>query len=76
MFVILGVGMANFLISNGFQLQKIDRDFKDETRLIFLFKDSAELRDTMALYARYGGAKNDCNENNKLKMEQLHKTTL
>jgi hypothetical protein len=59
MFVILGVGMANFLISKGFPLQKIDRDYKDGTRLIFLFKDSDELHKAMSLFPRYGGAKND-----------------
>lgn len=68
MFVVLGVGMANFLISKGFPLQIIDRDYKDGTRLIFLFKDSDELRKTMSLFPRYGGAKNDRNENSEYSM--------
>jgi hypothetical protein len=61
--------MANFLISNGFHIVKIDRNRDNRERLIFLFKDSDSLRNTLKDYKR-DGVTIGYNKGSEAKMEQ------
>lgn len=54
MYVVLHISMANFLISQGFHLLKIDRNRENRERLIFLFEDSERLRNSLNDYKRDG----------------------
>lgn len=54
MYVVLQISMANFLISQGFHLLKIDRNRENRERLIFLFEDSERLRNSLNDYKRDG----------------------
>ena len=70
MYVIRNVNMANYLLTNGNQLVKIDIDNLDKRRLVFLFNDSTELRNCMSLFSKDGGSKNDSIENGKITVER------
>jgi hypothetical protein len=56
LYVVLQISMANFLISKGFHVQRIDRNRENRERLIFLFEDSEELRNSLTDYKRDGVA--------------------
>lgn len=56
MYVVLQISMANFLISKGFHVLRIDRNRDNRERLIFLFEDSDELRKSLYDYKRDGVA--------------------
>lgn len=54
MYVVLQVSMANYLISKGFPVLRIDRNRYNRDRLIFLFEDSEALRTSLNDYKRDG----------------------
>lgn len=73
MYVVLQVSMANFLISKGFPVLKIDRNRDNRERLIFLFDDSDALRASLKDYKR-DGVTIGYNKNGDCKMvEQMQK---
>ena len=47
MYVIKTLSMVNYLIENGFDIKKVDRNVYDRTKLIFLFEDTFGLRQCM-----------------------------
>jgi hypothetical protein len=54
LYVVLQVSMANYLISKGFHIQRVDRNRENRERLIFLFEDSEALRNSLKDYKRDG----------------------
>jgi hypothetical protein len=48
--LIKSVSMANYLLDNKFALIRIDKDRADESRLVFIFEDSNDLRNAMGDY--------------------------
>ena len=51
--VILQERMMGWLCFNRFHCIDVKDDLKDTNRKIFIFKDSAELRDAMEKYSKY-----------------------
>lgn len=68
MYVIQNVNMANFLIENGQHLLRIDKDKFDKFRLVFLFADTQDMRNTMSCFPKNGGSNNDSLKNSETKM--------
>lgn len=50
MYVVLQISLANYLISKGFHVVRIDRNRVDRNRLIFLFDDTLQLRESLYYY--------------------------
>lgn len=52
LYVIKAQCMATHLMSMGFKLIKMDVNFKEPDRNVYLFKDTPELRQAMSEYKR------------------------
>lgn len=51
MYVIKGLKLCNYLINNGFVVQKVDRDINNRDYLIFFFENTQELRDYITKFS-------------------------
>ncbi len=49
-YVIRGLGMANYLVRQGFDIKKVEDNAYDRRFKVFLFEDSPELRKAIGKY--------------------------
>ena len=52
MYIVRSLSMANWLCNNGFQILKVEDNEKNSRLKVFLFEDTATLRNTMAQFEK------------------------
>lgn len=50
LYVIRGYRLANYLMDNGINMVRVDRNKENKSWLIFLFEDTQKLRNTITKY--------------------------
>lgn len=50
LYVIRGYRLANYLMDNGINMVRVDRNKKDKAWLVFLFEDTKKLRGTITKF--------------------------
>lgn len=52
MYVVRGYRLANYLLAKNLSLSKIDRDKNNKSRILFLFRDSTQLRNAITEFTK------------------------
>lgn len=50
MYVIRGYRLANYLMDNGIDMVRVDRNKENKSWLVFLFEDTKKLRETITKF--------------------------